>query len=78
MFSAIRWLAFLLFCLVVIGLWRGWFSFSTPNPGPEADKINISVTVDKQKVRSDVTAVEQKVGQRFRQYENKPGSPDVK
>ena len=55
----------LLFVLVIavvgIVLYRGWFSLSRPNPGAEGDKVNVNVTVDKGKMKSDVKKAEEKV-----------------
>ena len=53
MFSLIRSLFFLLLILVGIGLYRGWFSFSSPTEDPASHKVNISVSVDTNKVESD-------------------------
>jgi len=53
MFSRIRWLLALLVCLVAIGLWRGWFSFTSPSRDPENERLNINVSVDTAKVKKD-------------------------
>ena len=48
MFSLLRLLSLLLFCLVGIGLCLGWFSFSTPSPDTENNKVNVNVSIDKE------------------------------
>jgi hypothetical protein len=41
--------------LVGIGLWQGWFSFSrTATPDTEGNKVNVNVSLDKDKMKSDV------------------------
>jgi hypothetical protein len=61
MFSLLRWLSLLLVCLFGIGLCLGWFSFSSPSPDTANDKVNISVSVDKGKIKSDVAKAEKKI-----------------
>jgi hypothetical protein len=61
MFSLLRGLFVLLLCLVGIGLFRGWFSFSTPSRDAENNKVNVSVSVDANKVEADVEKVEEEV-----------------
>lgn len=53
MFSLIRWLFALLLCLVVIGLFRGWFSFSRADGDPTNEQVNVNVSVDTAKVKTD-------------------------
>ena len=57
MFSLIRWLSALLLCLIVIGLFRGWFTFSRADGDPTSEQVNVSV--DTGKVKADA----QKAGQ---------------
>jgi hypothetical protein len=59
MISLGRRLVALLLCLAVIGLFRGWFSFSSPSRDPQSEQVNISVSVDTAKVKADA----QKAGQ---------------
>ena len=54
-------LGVLLICLAGIGLYRGWFSVSSPKSDPEGDKVNVNLSVDKGKMKSDVRKAEQKV-----------------
>jgi hypothetical protein len=54
-------------CLVGIGFWQGWFSFSSsPNPDPDGHKANFNMSVDKDKMKSDIKkakeAVKEEVG----------------
>jgi plastocyanin domain-containing protein len=72
--SWIKVLAVLLIGLVVIGFFRGWFSVSSPPPqktDAEGDKVNVTVTVDKAKVKSDVRKVERKVKEEIRELQGK-------
>ena len=56
-----RFLGFLVIVLVVVlvaGYYLKWFNFSTANQG---DKANISLEVDKQKIKADEQKAEQKL-----------------
>jgi hypothetical protein len=57
MFSLFRALAFLVLCLVGIGLYRGWFSFSSPSREAQGHKVDVSVSVDTEKLEADVEKV---------------------
>ena len=69
--SLIRVLLVLLICLIGIGFYRGWFSLSGPNPGADANKVNVNLSVDKSKMKSDVTKAEEKVKEEFKGLEGK-------
>ena len=43
----------LLLCMVGFGFYRGWFSLSSPSAGEGSNKVNISLTVDPDKVKAD-------------------------
>jgi len=43
----------LLVCVVGFGFYRGWFSLSSSSPGVGSDKVNISLTVDRDKIKAD-------------------------
>lgn len=64
MFSLVRFLFFLAVCLVGIGLYRGWFSMSTPSRDPQSDKVNISVSIDAGKVKADAEKVREKIAEK--------------
>jgi hypothetical protein len=64
--TAMRLLAKLLvlavICLVGIGFWQGWFSFSSsPNTDPDNHKANFNMSVDKDKMKSDVKKAKEMV-----------------
>ncbi|MFZ1933959.1 MAG: hypothetical protein WCB27_12180 [Thermoguttaceae bacterium] len=62
----------LVICVVVIGFWRGWFSFSrTPNPDSDGNKTNFNVSVDNGKMKADLKKAEDKVEKKMRQLEGK-------
>jgi hypothetical protein len=69
--SLIRVLVVLLICLIGIGLYRGWFSLLSSNPNPGGDKVNVGVSVDKGKMKSDVKDAEQKVKEEIKEIEGK-------
>jgi hypothetical protein len=59
MFSLLRLLFVVLLCLGGIGLYRGWFSMSSPSHDTQTKKVNINVSVDTTKVEADVQKAEQ-------------------
>ena len=59
----------LVICLIGIGFYLGWFSFSRSNPAPEGSKVNVSV--DKEKIKSDVSKAEEKVKEEVKKLEEK-------
>ncbi len=70
MFSLPRRLLALFALLVVIGLFRGWFSFSSPDRDKETNKVNLSVSVDTNKLQADAQKLKQagqKVAQRIKE-----------
>lgn len=72
MLSWIKSLAVLLICLIGVGFCLGWFSLSKPStPDAEGNKVNVTVSVDKEKIKSDVKKVEQKIEERIEKFEGK-------
>ena len=78
MFWLIKWLFILVLCLGVIGFWRGWFSLSSPKPDVAGDKVNVSVSVDRGKIKADVKKVKEKIKEEVRVLEGKPNAADAK
>ncbi len=58
--SIFKMLIVLVICLVVVGFWRGWFSFSSTGTG-DKQKEEINVSVDKEKIREDVQKAKAKI-----------------
>ena len=50
----------LLLCVVGFGFYRGWFSLSDSSPGMGSNKVNISLTVDPDKMKADTKMVKDK------------------
>jgi hypothetical protein len=67
----IKLFAVLVICFVVVGFCLGWFSLSKSNPEPEANKVNINVSVDKAKMKSDVKKAREKVKEEVREIQGK-------
>ena len=63
MFGMLRLAMTLLICILVVGFYMGWFSFSRSPSDPQSDKVNINVSVDENKVRSDLQKAEQNLSQ---------------
>ena len=45
---------------VAIGFWRGWFSVSGHGRDAESNKVNVSLTMDPDKVKEDAGRVKDK------------------
>ncbi len=69
--SHLKLVIVLLSCLVGIGFWRGWFSISSPRSDTEGDKVNVNMSVDKGKIKSDIKTVERKVEKGVSELEGK-------
>lgn len=52
-------LVVLVLCVVGIGFYRSWFTVTSPNSDTESHKVNVSVTVDPDKVKADAEAVKE-------------------
>ena len=69
MLRLLRWLPFLLICLAGIGLYRGWFSFTNINNDKDSKKVNISVSVDENKIEADAKEMKEEVAQEIKKLE---------
>ncbi len=76
MFSTLRFIFTLLICILIVGFYLGWFSFSKAAPDPQSNKVNINVSVDKKKMDADLQTFEHKVSERIQDINNQPqGNP---
>ncbi len=82
MFSLARWLFVALLCLVGIGLYRGWFTLSSPSRDTQNHKVNINLSVDAEKLEADAAKVKEKISERVvrrvKSLESQDKRPDVK
>jgi hypothetical protein len=69
--SLVKWLVVLLVCLSGIGFYLGWFSLSGSGPRTEDDKVNVNVSVDRSKMKSDVKKAREKVKEEVKELEGK-------
>jgi hypothetical protein len=75
----IKLLVVLVICLLVIGLWQGWFSItSSPSTDPSDHKVNVGVSVDRDKMKADVKKAEEKVKEEVRELEGKRKAKEAK
>jgi len=72
MFGMLRLAFTLLICLLAIGYYLGWFSFTKAPPDPQSDKVNINVSVDKHKMGSDLQTFEQNMAKRIQDINTQP------
>jgi hypothetical protein len=77
MFGLLRAAFTLLICVLVIGFFLGWFSFTRAPVDPQSNKVNINVSVDRSKMGSDLQHLEQKVSKGIQDLNNPPpgGNP---
>jgi hypothetical protein len=73
-----RLLFVLLFCFVVVGLFRGWFNFSSSDNDAEKDKVNFNVSLDKAKLKEDVGKAEKKVAEKIKKLAGKENTQEKK
>jgi len=76
--SLMKLLVLLLICLVAIGFYRGWFSLTSPNPNTDGNKVNVNVSVDKGKMKSDVQKAKEKVKEEVKSLEGQPKAEGTK
>ncbi|MEI8373546.1 MAG: hypothetical protein WCJ35_15245 [Planctomycetota bacterium] len=69
--SLIKVVVVLLISLAGFGFYRGWFSLTSHNRDAEGDKVNVNLSVDKGKVKSDVREAKQKVKEEIKELEGK-------
>jgi hypothetical protein len=43
--------------VVAVGFYRGWFSLSSRSPDAGSNKVNVNLTVDRDKIQEDAGAV---------------------
>lgn len=80
MLSLPRRLLTLFALLIVIGLFRGWFTFSSPDRDKESRKVNINVSVDTNKLEADAEKLKEageKVAQRIKERHERSTAEDV-
>jgi hypothetical protein len=58
--SIITVLFVLLICVVAVGFYRGWFTLSSRNLDAGSNKVNINLTVDRDKMQEDAETVTNK------------------
>jgi hypothetical protein len=74
--SIFKLLVILVICLVGIGLWRGWFGFSSSSGDNQKDEINVSV--DKGKIKEDVQKAKTKVAEEVKELSGKAKAQEAK
>jgi hypothetical protein len=78
--SLIRLLVLLAICFVGIGLYLGWFGLSRQNATPETEgnKVNLNVSIDKDKMKSDVKKAKEKVKEEIKELKGKGPAGEAK
>ena len=52
----------LLLCVIAVGFYRGWFTLTSPSD-TENNKVNVNLTLDRDKVNADVDKVKEKTAE---------------
>jgi len=65
-------------CFVGIGFYLGWFSLTKPSTDAEGNKMNVNVSVDKDKMKSDVKSAEKKIKEEIREIKGKGKATEAK
>ena len=65
MFGMLRMAFTLLICVLIVGFYLGWFSFTKSAPDPQSNRVNVNVSVDQQKMGADLHRFEQNVAKRI-------------
>jgi hypothetical protein len=78
MFRLIRWLLVLLICFVGIGLYRGWFSFSSSGSNTDGSKETIDMSMDKGKMKADVEKAREKIREKIKGIGDKAKATETK
>ena len=73
MFSLLRLLLIVVICLIGIGLWLGWITFTKPQPEGASGKVDIRMQVDENKIKSDLGKMERKLDQKAKQLQDRSG-----
>jgi hypothetical protein len=71
MFGMLRTIFTLLICILIVGFFLGWFTPKTTRD-PVTNQENISISVDKKKMDSDLQTIEHKVAERIQNINNQP------
>jgi len=72
MFGLLRAAFTILICVPIGGFFLRWFNNNRSPTDPQSNKVNISVSVDKSKMGSDLQSVEQKVSKGIQDFNNPP------
>jgi hypothetical protein len=67
-----------LICLVGVGFYLGWFSLSHQNLDKQGNKVNVNLSVDKAKMKSDIKKAEGKVTGEIKDLEGKGQAKEAK
>jgi hypothetical protein len=61
-----------------VGFYRGWFALSSPDSDKGSNKVNVNLTMDRDKMNADAEIVKEKAAEltgRVTEEANKPGDP---
>lgn len=61
--TLMKMLFVLAICIAVLGFYRGWFSLSSSGRDAETNEVNVSLTVDPDKMKEDAETVEEKTAE---------------
>jgi hypothetical protein len=53
----------LVLVVIGVGFYRGWFALSSPSADQGSNKVNVNLTVDRDKIQEDAAAVQNKTAE---------------
>lgn len=55
--NLLRLVFVLMLCVIGIGFYQGWFTVTSPSSNAESHKVNVNLTVDRDKIKADTETV---------------------
>ncbi len=76
MFGLFRLAFMLLIGFIGIGWYLGWFSLTQTSQDPQTNKVNLNVSLDRNKIKADIARAEQNLAKRLQETQQAVGQPN--
>ena len=76
--SLIRVLFVVFVCVIAVGFYRGWFSMSSRSGDAGRNKVDVNLTVDRDKIQEDAESVKKKTTELADKVTKQATEPDDK
>lgn len=74
---SVTYLLVFIVCVVALGFYRGWFTFSS-NPEAGSKKVDVNLTMDRDKMEQDAEKVKEKTAEFVEEVKAKVSEPGAK